>query len=78
MLSGILLIDEYMLTTSIDQRLTVWRYQIKENDISTDFMAQYLTPVPDIQGMEIYNIAQGSVSVCVYGKGIEIVNVKLK
>lgn len=77
MFSGILLTDEYLLSTSIDQRLTVWRYDAKKSEISMEFIGQYLTPVPDIQGMEFYNIAHGKLSICVYGKGIEMINVDL-
>lgn len=53
-ITGLCLVDDgYMLSVSIDQRITLFRCRISEGGIEVRFLSQTYTDVADIQGMDV-------------------------
>ncbi|XP_045536034.1 WD repeat-containing protein 6 [Papilio machaon] len=50
-ITGILIIDDIFISTSIDQRITVFKAKEDENDL--EFVKQIMTDVSDVQGLDL-------------------------
>ncbi|XP_013166286.1 PREDICTED: WD repeat-containing protein 6 [Papilio xuthus] len=74
-ITGILIIDDFFISTSIDQRITVFKTIDENNDLK--FVAQKMTDIADVQGMDFIQRSEYSATVCVYGKGLEVLSVPL-
>ncbi|XP_034235872.1 WD repeat-containing protein 6 [Thrips palmi] len=78
--TGVWLVGAWLLSTSIDQRLTVWRWKLElegSTHLTCDFVSQTICSVPDVQDMQIWR-DKDFISVCVVGKGVQIVQIPLK
>ncbi|CAH1636664.1 unnamed protein product [Spodoptera littoralis] len=74
-ITGLILVDDYLVSTSIDQRITLFRWKIYEEGIDCKFLSQSHTMVSDIQGMDLLDHNCESITVCVFGKGMEVIAV---
>lgn len=78
--TGVWLTEKWLLSTSIDQRLTVWEWELRleeSNHLSCDFVSQTICSVPDIQDMQIWK-DKDWLCVCVVGKGVQIIKIPFK
>lgn len=73
-ITGLFLNDKYFLTTSIDQKLLVFRWRIENEMGKCDLMGKYASAVSDIQGMHCHD-DELKFSVFLYGKGFEFVTI---
>lgn len=72
-ITGLFMNDKYFITTSVDQKLLVFRWRIENNDdVKCYLMGKYESAVADIQGMDCYE-DELTFSVFLYGKGFEFV-----
>ncbi|CAD0201984.1 unnamed protein product [Chrysodeixis includens] len=74
-ITGLCLVGNYLLSSSIDQRVTLFSWSVKEKSIVCEFVSQTSTDVADVQGMDLLEAKGDSVTVCVFGKGLEVLNV---
>ncbi|KAJ8716407.1 hypothetical protein PYW07_003034 [Mythimna separata] len=72
-ITGLCLVDDYLLSTSIDQRITLLRWGVSEEGVDCKFLSQTHTDVADVQGMELLDHNSGAITVCVFGKGMEVI-----
>lgn len=54
-ITGLCLLDKHLLSTSIDQRITLFGCRISEEGIECNFLSQTHTDVADVQGMDLMN-----------------------
>lgn len=52
-ITGLCAVDDLLLSTSIDQRITVFRWNVKDDLIECSLISQVFSDVADIQGMDI-------------------------
>lgn len=52
-ITGLCLVGNYMLSSSIDQRVTLLSWSVKEKNIVCEFVSQTSTDVADVQGMDL-------------------------
>ncbi|KAL0830268.1 hypothetical protein ABMA28_002472 [Loxostege sticticalis] len=71
--TGVKLVDDLLVSTSIDQRVTLAKWRTEEEGIRCDFQSQIFSDIADIQGMEILSNTSAAITVCVFGKGLEVV-----
>lgn len=74
-ITGLYLSEKYFISTSIDQNISVFVYDIQENEINYTLLKQYNSSIADIQGMKCIKGAE--FLVMVYGKGVEMCSIKL-
>ncbi|KAI4458636.1 wd repeat protein [Holotrichia oblita] len=72
--SGVYITENYFLTTSIDQKLLVFKWELLD-EFRVQCLQEYRSGVCDIQGMECVLFGD-SVKVFLYGRGCEIINCK--
>ncbi|XP_048485447.1 WD repeat-containing protein 6-like [Plutella xylostella] len=64
-----------ILSTSIDQRITLSKYEMNDDGLTCSFVSQRYSDVPDIQGIDVICETSDKATVCVFGKGLEVLNV---
>ncbi|XP_026464303.1 WD repeat-containing protein 6-like, partial [Ctenocephalides felis] len=76
-ISGVIIFNEFVITTSIDQRISLfeWTANTKEG-IQCNYLYQRLTTVADIKGICIINKSINSLLICIYGRGVNILELK--
>lgn len=52
-ITGLILLEDILVSTSVDQRITVCKWEAKEDRICCHFLAQTYTDVADVQGMDL-------------------------
>ncbi|XP_049872703.1 WD repeat-containing protein 6 isoform X2 [Pectinophora gossypiella] len=72
-ITGLVLLDSVMVSTSIDQRITVFHWEATDDEVKCEFVSQVYSDVADIHGLDIVEAASDSVTVCVFGKGMEVI-----
>ncbi|KAJ8723567.1 hypothetical protein PYW08_003479 [Mythimna loreyi] len=72
-ITGLCLVGDCLLSTSIDQRITLLRWRVTEERVECQFLSQTHTDVADVQGMELLDHTSDAITVCVFGKGMEVV-----
>ncbi|XP_013139419.1 PREDICTED: WD repeat-containing protein 6 [Papilio polytes] len=75
-ITGILIIDDIFVSTSIDQRITV--FKLKEDNKEIEFIKQIMTDISDVQGIDLIKYSKNNITVCVFGKGVEVITIELK
>ncbi|CAH2233658.1 jg10625 [Pararge aegeria aegeria] len=73
-ITGLKLVNDFMVTTSIDQRITLFRLTIQSN-INCKFISQTYSDIADIQGIDVISFSKNSIKVCVFGKGLEVLDI---
>lgn len=78
--TGAFLTENYFVTTSVDQRVLVYRWDYYDSEICVEILGQYNSSIADIQGMQILKNSSHDVvlHVILYGKGIEIIKISLQ
>lgn len=71
--TGACVTDTYLITTSIDQKVLVFKWGFQNNQFSCDLIGKYKSSVADIHGMQVLTTVCHNV--IVYGKGIEVLQV---
>lgn len=66
--------DDYLISASIDQRITLLRWQINKEKIECSFITQMYTDIADVQGMDLIECDSDAITVCVFGKGMQVVS----
>lgn len=69
-ITGTKILDDYFLTVSIDQRLSVYKWSYSNDNISCKYLEKYQTAIADIQGLDVVND-----EVVIYGNGIEYIKI---
>lgn len=72
--TGVNVTDEYLITTSIDQKVLIFKWIFQNNQFTCDLIGKYSSSVADIHGMQI--IKNTYLNAIVYGKGIEVLQIK--
>lgn len=78
LISGVLLMDNYLLSVSIDQRVTLSRWEVDGPKLESHFLYQTFSDVADIHGLDIIEQANDSTTIIVYGKGVEVIKIPMK
>ncbi|CAH2085062.1 unnamed protein product [Euphydryas editha] len=73
-ITGLKLIGDLMVSTGIDQRVTVFTLSVK-NEVKCNFFSQHYSDVSDIHGLDVIDISDESVTITVFGKGIEVIRI---
>ncbi|RVE43646.1 hypothetical protein evm_011686 [Chilo suppressalis] len=76
-ITGVKFVEEFLLTTSIDQRVTLAKWTVDDESVSCEFLTQIFSDVADVQGLDVLNSSGDSITVCVYGKGLEVLRVPI-
>ncbi|CAB3254243.1 unnamed protein product [Arctia plantaginis] len=74
-ITGLCSVDSYLISASIDQRITLLQWKIIGEEIECNFVNQVYTDVADVQGMELLEVSSDTLTVCVFGKGMEVLAV---
>ncbi|KAK6631865.1 hypothetical protein RUM43_013931 [Polyplax serrata] len=74
--TGITILDNILISTSIDQRVTLWRWSYINNKLNVEYENQRTTVVPDVQGLEAKRNSDNEIILIIYGKGIEVLRIK--
>ncbi|KAK7869751.1 hypothetical protein R5R35_008286 [Gryllus longicercus] len=74
-ITGLAFVDQYLISTSVDQKVFVWKWfcSVNRRLLLVTKVAAYCTTIADIHGLKVWPTGN-SFSVCVYGKGIEIIH----
>ncbi|VVC88065.1 unnamed protein product [Leptidea sinapis] len=75
--TGLVFADEYLISSSIDQRVTMWRVCVAEH-VGCEYIQQVYSDVADIQGIDLVQVNGTSIQVCVFGKGLEVLSLEMK
>ncbi|XP_064072300.1 tRNA (34-2'-O)-methyltransferase regulator WDR6 [Vanessa tameamea] len=70
--TGLKLMEDLMISTSIDQRLTLFTLSVTTDGVKCDFYSQCCSDVSDIHGLDVVDTSNDSITVSVFGKGIEV------
>ncbi|OWR53291.1 WD repeat-containing protein 6 [Danaus plexippus plexippus] len=71
--TGLALVEGLCVTTGVDQRVTSVSWRLEGEDIKTEFIDQMYSDVSDIHGMDVVRDSGDRLTVCVYGKGIQVI-----
>lgn len=52
-ITGLLLLDDVLVTSSIDQRVTICKWRVNKEGICCEFLSQTYSDVADIQGIDV-------------------------
>lgn len=52
-ITGLLLLDDVLVTTGVDQRVTISKWRVNDGGIFCEFLSQKYSDVADIQGMDV-------------------------
>ncbi|XP_017786404.1 PREDICTED: WD repeat-containing protein 6 [Nicrophorus vespilloides] len=74
--SGVYLDEEYFMATSLDQKLTIFKYDILNGTILVRYAGVYNSTISDAKGIEVFR-SEKSLEIVLYGLGIEIINCNL-
>lgn len=67
------LLEKFIVSVSIDQRVNLWRWDLKEGTIILHLIKSKMTSVPDVSNMEMFfNEDSKSWTIVICGEGIEI------
>ncbi|CAK1541937.1 unnamed protein product [Leptosia nina] len=72
--TGVILIDNLLVSASIDQRVTVFEWTL-DGGLQCEFKLQVFTDIADVQGIELLSSHKNSLTVCVFGKGMEVMSI---
>lgn len=75
-ITGVSLFNNYFLTTSIDQRLNIFKWYIEDKQLHCMYVQTHNLAVADIHGIQWYE-EDNSVYIIVFGKGVEVCRVQL-
>ncbi|XP_047990258.1 WD repeat-containing protein 6 [Leguminivora glycinivorella] len=73
--TGLCVSGEYLVSASIDQRVSLLKWKVEEG-IQCEFVSQTFCDVADVQGMEFMESDSDTIKVCVFGKGMEVIELK--
>ncbi|XP_075211583.1 tRNA (34-2'-O)-methyltransferase regulator WDR6 isoform X2 [Lycorma delicatula] len=76
--SGIKIIDNYIISAGVDQRINLLSWKLEKNELIVNFIAQYVSVVADIHGVEAWKHLVDTVAVCIHGVGVEVVHINTK
>lgn len=71
-ITGVFMHENYFITTSIDQHLSVFKYKLDEDKLKCELLKQYCSAVSDILGMTCLITNKNELYSCMFGKGIEL------
>ncbi|KAF2897199.1 hypothetical protein ILUMI_08973 [Ignelater luminosus] len=75
-ITGVSLFNNYFLTTSIDQKLNIFKWNIENKHLHCMYLQTHNLAIADIHGMQCYK-EDNSVYVIVFGKGVEVCQIQL-
>lgn len=67
--------NNILITASIDQRITLWKWSYTEGVFEILYEDQRIVAVPDIQGMDAKWCSSDKILVAIHGKGIQTLKV---
>lgn len=73
-ITGVYITNDYLLTTSIDQSVILFKWCVENNKIVCDLTENYNSAVADLQGTVCFE-RKDEFSVFIHGKGLELLNV---
>ncbi|KAL3277546.1 hypothetical protein HHI36_012890 [Cryptolaemus montrouzieri] len=71
LVSGAFICDKFFVTTAIDQRVLLFRWEIIEEKLKCRCLSMFHTAIADVQGMECFN--NGRLDIFIYGNGFEYI-----
>lgn len=74
-ITGLCFAEEYLVSASVDQRVSLLKWKVGEG-ILCEFVSQTFCDVADVQGMELMEGDSETIKVCVFGKGMEVTELK--
>lgn len=77
-ITGAVIVENYFFTSSTDQKLNAFQWRVvNEDEIICNFVNGYETSISDLQGMECVKVQCDIFKIILYGKGIEIIEIKM-
>lgn len=78
-ITGTFITNDYFATTSMDQKVLIYRWSYSSTGISVKLLDRYNSAITDIQGMQFMrnSCSNKILYVILYGKGIEVVKILL-
>ncbi|XP_060531970.1 tRNA (34-2'-O)-methyltransferase regulator WDR6 isoform X2 [Cylas formicarius] len=73
--TGAYIFDDYFVTSSIDQRIAIFKWEIVEATVSCKFVHIYNTSIADVQGLKCQT-TNNQLNVIIFGKGVEYVQIQ--
>ncbi|KAJ0183062.1 hypothetical protein K1T71_001038 [Dendrolimus kikuchii] len=77
-ITGLCFLDRYLLSVSVDQRVTLFEWKISEDGIQCNFLSQHWTDIADVHGLDLIKFCGDSVTICVFGKGMEVLSIPIR
>lgn len=74
-ITGLWLGNGLLLSTSIDQRVTMYSWTV-DDGLHCCCLRQGVSDVADIQGMEVLECTSDHIKLCVFGKGMEVLQLQ--
>ncbi|KAL6261293.1 hypothetical protein P5V15_008815 [Pogonomyrmex californicus] len=67
--------EDQICSVGIDQQIIIHRYSCFNGIVHADILTQVFTSVPDVQGMELWHSDRENDTVCIYGRGFEVLSI---
>jgi len=71
-------VGSWLISVSIDQKMAVHRLDLSAQPISAVFVSDTMVAVSDPHGLTLLSTQDDTLTICVYGKGIEVVNINVE
>lgn len=71
LISGAFICDKFFVTTSVDQRVLLFGWEIIEEKLKCRCVSMFHTAIADVQGMDCFN--NGRLDLFIYGNGLEYI-----
>lgn len=78
MLLGLIIHEDWLISTSIDQRVVLQKLIVEDGTVIAEIVNDVIVTVPDAHGLTLLQADSNTINACVYGKGIETVEINLK
>ncbi|XP_028154251.1 WD repeat-containing protein 6 isoform X2 [Diabrotica virgifera virgifera] len=70
-ITGTFINDKFFMTASVDQRILLYTWQLKDEHVECKLLTKYNTSVPDLKGLICFDDDDKKFDVFIYGLGVE-------
>lgn len=71
-ITGVYIVNNYFLSISIDQKLCLFQYSVKDTKVTCNFLHKLYTNISDVQGLNCLE-KESDFHIFLYGNGIEYI-----
>ena len=76
--SGAKILKNILITASIDQRITLWKWSLLNNEYKMEYLNQHMTSISDVQGIDAKMCSSDNnnkIILTIYGKGLQVLEI---